>query len=99
MADAALRRRCRDEQRAPSYRELVLMGVRRPWTERQIEAARVVVREFHRGKYGEPFTYALPVLCGRTWGMTVIPRCITGRNRLLSWAERVLRETAELEGA
>lgn len=97
MADSALRRRLRDEQRPISYREAVRLGLRRPWTERQIAAARAV--------HDEPllsFTRALPLLTGGKWlgeraGTKVATRDKYG-TRLRAWAERVLAETAELNG-
>lgn len=132
-----MRRRQRDEQRAPTYRELVLSGARRPWTEAQVKAARhlsstvtCATSEMEAwdacGEVGsilchpkpkptakrEPRswrawhqTYVRPAWQnffeswfmgspsgGGEWMERVLPR-------LRAWAQRVIRETAELEGA
>lgn len=112
MADAAIRRRCRDEQRAMTYREAVRLGLRRPWTEKQIEAARAGLRVYELELKGaspwhSPWRGAEAVivgLCGYTkpevrWRNFSVERDKTRTwPRLRAWAERVLRETAELEG-
>lgn len=100
-ADLAYRRAQREGRSA--YVEAVRAGIRRPWTPRQVLAAQIAVRE---GYDGAPFSETLPLLCGRTWDESSIAvkpppgplwnRC---RTRFQAWAQRVLRETAELEGA
>lgn len=95
-----------------TYREAVRLGLRRPWTEKQIEAARAGLREYEHAlttiaPWHAPWKAAeaaIVKLCGfrskpeRRWARFPAARDKERTwPRLRAWAERVLRETAELE--
>lgn len=107
MADRALRRRLRDEQRSITYREAVRLGLRRPWTERQVAMAKAALKGALNDSTIRDALLAMGPQGGiwrqrlydrkhaRRHDFSWIRRC---QERLRAWAERVLRETAELNG-